>query len=139
MGVYAVTGDLVLDGDANRDGTTNGDDLTTVLSNYNKTGATWAKGDFDGNGTVNGADLTIVLSNYNQTLNLGQVGNLSYGAAVPEPATMALLPVVLLAGLARLRGRDADSWAAGRPRRVRACTHAGAFGTACKHAPYLRV
>ena len=29
------------------------------------------QGDFDGNGTVNGADLTTVLSNYNQHVSLG--------------------------------------------------------------------
>ena len=61
-----VTGELVLAGDANRDGTTNGADLNTVLSNFNQTGMTWAQGDFDGNGTVNGADLNTVLSNLNQ-------------------------------------------------------------------------
>ncbi len=42
-----------------------------MLSNYNQTGATWAMGDFDGNGTVNGADLNTVLSNYNQHLSVG--------------------------------------------------------------------
>ena len=88
LGVYAVTGDLVLMGDANRDGTTNGADLNVVLSNYNQTGATWAMGDFDGNGTVNGADLNTVLSNYNQ--------HLSVGVAVPEPATLVLLATGLL-------------------------------------------
>ena len=28
---------------------------------------TWAQGDFNGDGTVNGADLNTVLSNYNQS------------------------------------------------------------------------
>ena len=56
-----------LPGDANGDGTVNGADLNTVLSNYDQTGMTWAHGDFNGDGTVNGADLNIVLSNYNQS------------------------------------------------------------------------
>ena len=43
LGAYAVTGELVLAGDANRDGTTNGADLNTVLSNFNQTGMTWGK------------------------------------------------------------------------------------------------
>ena len=78
----------MLAGDANRDGTTNGADLDTVLSNFNQTGMTWAQGDFDGNGTVNGADLNTVLSNFNQTL--------SAAAAVPEPSTLLLAAAGLL-------------------------------------------
>ncbi len=77
-------------GDADLNGTVNGADLNTVLSNYNKTGMGWYQGDFDYNGTVNGADLNIVLSNYNQ--------HLSVGAAVPEPSTL-LLAAAGLAGL----------------------------------------
>ena len=55
-------------GDGNLDGTVNGADLTTVLSNYNKTGQVWSQGDLNYDGTVNGADLTTVLSNYNRHL-----------------------------------------------------------------------
>jgi hypothetical protein len=76
---------IYLPGDANRDGTVNGADLNTVLSNYNGTftGDTWALGDFDGNSTVNGADLNTVLSNYNQSS--------AVGAAVPEPSGLILV------------------------------------------------
>ena len=81
-----------LGGDANADGTVNGADLTTVLSNYNKTGMNWFSGDFSGDGTTNGADLTIVLSNYNQHLSLG--------AAVPEPSTLLLAAAGLVGLLA---------------------------------------
>ena len=77
-------------GDTNLDGTVNGADLNTVLSNFNKTGMTWAQGDFDYDGTVNGADLNTVLSNFNQ--------HLSVTGAVPEPSTLLLLA----AGLAGL-------------------------------------
>ena len=76
---------VLLPGDANMDGTVNGADLNIVLSNFNETGMTWAQGDFTGDGTVNGADLNIVLSNFNQTLGVG--------AAVPEPAAIALFAV----------------------------------------------
>ena len=83
----------LLPGDANMDGTVDGADLNIVLSNYNQTGMAWAQGDFNGDGTVDGADLNTVLSNYNQHVNVGQVGNLSYGAAVPEPSTIALVGI----------------------------------------------
>ena len=56
----------MLPGDANADGTVNGADLNTVLSNYNQTGMDWWHGDFNDDGTVNGTDLNTVLSNYNQ-------------------------------------------------------------------------
>jgi hypothetical protein len=42
-----------------------------VLSNYNKTGMYWYQGDFNYDGTVNGADLNTVLSNYNQSPGIG--------------------------------------------------------------------
>jgi hypothetical protein len=90
---------VYLPGDADRNGTVNGADLNTVLSNYNGafTGDTWASGDFDGNLTVNGADLNIVLSNYNQSSVVG--------AAVPEPSSLFLVMVGALgaAGLWRRR------------------------------------
>ena len=74
-------------GDANGDGTVNGADLNTVLSNYNKTGMTWDQGDFDYDGTVNGTDFNTVLSNYNQHVSV------SAGVSVPEPAILALLGI----------------------------------------------
>ena len=69
-------------GDTNLDGTVNGADLNTVLSNFNKTGMTWSQGDFNYDGTVNGADLNTVLSKFNQ--------HLSVSGAVPEPLTLVL-------------------------------------------------
>ena len=88
-----VTGQTVityLAGDADKNGTVNGADLNTVLSNYNQvyTGDAWGYGDFDANGTVNGADLNTVLSNYNQVS--------SATAAVPEPATLLLAAIGLI-------------------------------------------
>jgi hypothetical protein len=77
-----------LPGDANLDGTVNGADLNTVLSDYNRAGMDWRQGDFNGDGTVNGADLNTVLSNYNQTAGLAAAG-----AAVPEPSVLVLLGV----------------------------------------------
>jgi hypothetical protein len=89
-GEQLLTVMYTLYGDTNLDGTVNGGDLNTVLSNFNKTGLSWAQGDFDYNTTVNGADLNTVLSNFNQ--------HLSVTGAVPEPSSLLLLA----AGLAGL-------------------------------------
>jgi uncharacterized delta-60 repeat protein len=70
QGKGTIWNDDALPGDANLDGTVNGADLNTVLSNYNQTGMNWSQGDFNGDGAVNGADLNIVLSNYNQSTGL---------------------------------------------------------------------
>ena len=93
FGDFAVTGKLVLDGDADRDGTVNGTDLNTVLSNYNQPGPSWVVGDFNADGTVNGTDLNIVLSNYGRSLPAST-------AAVPEPGAFVLLAIGLLSLLA---------------------------------------
>ena len=80
-----------LPGDANLDGRVDINDLTIVLTNLGRTGATWMQGDFVGSGTVDINDLTIVLANYNASVAAGI-------AAVPEPAVgvllAALVPVV---------------------------------------------
>jgi hypothetical protein len=76
----------ILPGDADLNGTVNGTDLNTVLSNYNHSVASglagWQLGDFNGDGTVDGADLNVVLSDYNHSL--------SVAGAVPEPSTLLL-------------------------------------------------
>jgi len=83
---------MVLLGDANADGTVDGTDLNTVLSNYNQTtGMNWWTGDFNQDGSVDGTDLNYVLSNYNQHAT-------PVAAAVPEPSTI----VLAVAGLAAL-------------------------------------
>ena len=74
-------------GDANLDGTVNISDLSKVLTNYDKTGMTWADGDFNGDGTVNISDLSNVLTNYDKTAGASAAGI----KAVPEPSSMVLL------------------------------------------------
>ena len=56
-----------LPGDANLDGKVDVNDLTVVLTNFGKTGRTWATGDFVGDGKVDVNDLTIVLANFGRT------------------------------------------------------------------------
>jgi hypothetical protein len=87
---------VYLPGDADRNGTVDGADLNTVLSNYNQsfTVDPWSMGDFDGNGTVDGADLNTVLSNYNQ--HLAAAG----APGAPEPSTLLLAAAGLVGLLA---------------------------------------
>jgi hypothetical protein len=79
-------------GDANLDGTVNINDLSKVLTNYDKTGMQWADGDFDGGGTVNINDLSKVLTNYDKTASAAAGIH-----AVPEPSTLLLLAIGLIA------------------------------------------
>lgn len=51
-------------GDVNGDGTVDALDLSTLLSNWGKTGATAAQGDLNGDGTVDALDLSTLLTNW---------------------------------------------------------------------------
>ena len=80
-------------GDANLDGVVNDDDVTIVGATYGMTtGAEWALGDFDYDGDVDDDDVTLLGALYDPSATpipapvaAGSV------AAVPEPATLALL------------------------------------------------
>ena len=93
-------------GDVNGDGRVDINDLTTVLSNYGKSGQVWSEGNMDGdpNGVVNINDLTIVLSDFGTTYFTASP------RAVPEPASVLMLAAVGLVplagwGIARRRAR----------------------------------
>jgi endo-1,4-beta-xylanase len=88
----------VLAGDANCDGTVDINDLSKVLTSYNRSGMTWADGDFNGDGDVDINDLSKVLTNYNTS-----TGASAGMQAVPEPGSIMLL----LAGVAFLLVRTA--------------------------------
>jgi probable HAF family extracellular repeat protein len=97
-----ITQSATLPGDANGDNKVDVNDLTIVLTNYNKTaGMNTGTGDFNSDAKVDVNDLTIVLTNYNQSLGSSAGGGLS---AVPEPGAMALLAAAF-AGLLGFAGR----------------------------------
>ena len=92
-----------LPGDANLDGRVDINDLTITLSNFGQTGMTWSQGNFTYDGRVNINDLTIVLTNFDRSL---AAPPLAAGfASVPEPLTLVLLGITVLALLAFIRRR----------------------------------
>ncbi len=103
-GGYSYYGDLVyytpvpdLPGDQNEDGYVGLDDLDIVLSNWNQSvPPADSRADANGDGYVGLDDLDIVLNNWNTGTPPSQV--------VPEPATTALVAMMLCAGFVR-RGR----------------------------------
>jgi peptidoglycan/xylan/chitin deacetylase (PgdA/CDA1 family) len=57
---------VVKPGDVNGDDAIDALDLSIVLFNWNKTGATWAQGDLNGDGIVDALDLSTVLANWSK-------------------------------------------------------------------------
>ena len=93
-----------LGGDVNLDGAVNFADLLTLAQNYGATNAVWEQGDFNHDGKVDFADLLILAQNYGQALTAAQLAQLSPSsqsdvrrafAAVPEPASLAMLAAAL--------------------------------------------
>jgi hypothetical protein len=93
-------------GDANLDGSVNGDDFTLMSDNFND-GVTdgWDKGDFDYSGSVNGNDFSLMSGNFNEGASAAAPG-LANGISltnVPEPGAVLLGGMVLAGALGRRR------------------------------------
>ncbi len=81
-----TVGGLALPGDANGDGTVDDRDLNVVLAHWGDAGG-WAQGDFDASGVIDDRDLSVLLSHWGD----------GAAAAIPEPASLALVAGGLLA------------------------------------------
>ena len=83
-------------GDANKDGKVDGSDVTILAGNWQYGvvggGATWEMGDFNGDGKVDGSDVTILAGNW-------QYGVTTANASVPEPSTLIMLVLGMIAAL----------------------------------------
>jgi len=89
-------------GDASFDGLVNGDDITTVESNFGDTTPgladieqSWLLGDVNFDGVVDGNDITTIESNYgaNKLISFSNLINTVSPYTVPEPASLAFLGV----------------------------------------------
>ena len=94
--------------DANLDGTVDGLDLSALATNFG-TGNSWNEADFNGDGNVDGLDLSALATNFgasggsNTPLNSVPSGAGAGSGAIPEPASIVLAGLALLAGLGLIR------------------------------------
>lgn len=95
LGTVSVRGDSVgvdglKPGDANRDGVVNQLDFSILAANFNGNPKTWDQGNFNSVTGTNQLDFSILAANFNTSAPAPPI------AAVPEPATAALLGIALL-------------------------------------------
>jgi hypothetical protein len=103
MGGDGVRGDSVATdglkpGDANRNGTVDGTDFAILAGKWQQAGA-WNDGDFNDSGTVDGADFALLAGSWQTSSPSPAL------AAVPEPASLALLMSALSLGIVARRSR----------------------------------
>ena len=98
-GDYRVIFQGLTAGDANGDHSVDGGDLSLMGGNWNKSPRAWAQCDFNGDGVVDGGDLALMGGNWNYVA----VDPAPEGAALPEPATLAMLGLGALAMFRRRR------------------------------------
>ncbi|MEM6332890.1 MAG: MprA protease, GlyGly-CTERM protein-sorting domain-containing form [Planctomycetota bacterium] len=87
-------------GDVNLDSLINTSDLAVLASHFGQATSSWAQGDYNGDGIVNTSDLAQLAANFGYD---GTGALVTATAAVPEPATAALLAIAGAAGVVRRR------------------------------------
>jgi hypothetical protein len=87
----------ILPGDADLNGTVNFADFQALQNNFGQSGKGWQQGDFNGDSSVNFADFQMLQNKFGQSGGGGGGSLAANVTAVPEPSTVALLGVGLLA------------------------------------------
>ena len=104
-------------GDANLDDKVNGTDFNLMAANFNQAVTNgWDEGDFNYDGKVNGSDFVLLADNFNQFASQSAVSAADLAAldafaaangisltSVPEPASMGLLMLGAIGGMALRR------------------------------------
>ena len=87
----------ILPGDADLNGTVNFADFQALQNNFGQSGKSWQNGDFDGDGIVSFADFQLLQNNFGQSSGGGGGSFETQLTAVPEPSTLGLLGLGMLA------------------------------------------
>jgi hypothetical protein len=83
-------------GDANLDGTVNGDDFTILAGTLGKSASAWDRADFNYDGVVNADDFTVLLSNLGKTANGAAVVLPSNDTTVLDASPAVTAPVITM-------------------------------------------
>lgn len=92
-------------GDANLDGTVNGQDLAILAANFGSSNDVWLRGEFSGDGAINGQDLAILAANFGSSESLSELLVQHGLQSVPEPSGLALLALGFTFTLGRRRDK----------------------------------